>query len=519
MRLLPAMIVLILAGCASLPADRGFSQVNALVKTRDPGLAVKPTSLQAQNEDLNQQVDTLLAQPLTAERAVAVALLRNAKVRLVYARLGLNQADWVEVSRLSNPVLSFSAMSSNVSGDVTRLGYGLVQNFTDLLFIRSRSSLAKAELSRLQAEAALTLQSLAADVNEAYFEAVGSDQIAQMRSTTAKAARTSADLALRFHAAGNINALELAREQAAAEQAQLAQETAQADADAARVTLNTLMGLPAFKAWTLDARLPLPVSDESSVEELIALGLKQRLDLVAERMQLDRSQGVLDLAKMLRWVPFLEIGIAAERDTDRSRSFGPSVAFELPFFGRSRSGVLRAEALQEQANANVSLLEGEIANGIAKAYARMASVRQRVERHRKGLIPQREAIVARTQELQNYMIVGQFELLLAKQEEYNAYEGYLASLRDYWKVRIELARAVGGSLPSDSRIGELSVSPIVLPALAPAGMGHSGHNMQMMEGMTMEGMDHSGMSGMQAIDPMTAPEPEAAAPTSPHQGH
>ncbi|WP_158249261.1 TolC family protein [Amnimonas aquatica] len=544
MRLLPAGIVLVLAGCASLPADRGLANVNELVKARDPGLAAKPTSMRAQDKDLNQQVDTLLAQPLTAERAVGVALLRNPRVRLEYARLGLNQADWVEASRLSNPVLSFSAMNSNVSGDATKLGYGLAQNFTDLLFIRSRSRLAKAELIRLQAETALSLQELAADVNEAYFEAVGSAQIAQMRTVIAKATRTSADLAKRFHDAGNINALELAREQAAAEQAELDQEAAQAEAESARVTLNTLIGLATNKSWQLDARLPLPVSDESSAQELIDLGLKQRLDLVAERMRVERSDDVLGLAKTLRWIPFLEVGIAGERDSDRSRSLGPTVALELPLFGKSGSGVLRAEALQEQSRANVALLEGEVANGISKAYARMVSARTRVLRHQRGLIPQREAIVARTQELQNYMIVGQFELLLAKREEYNAYEGYLAALRDYWKSRVDLARAVGGALPSDTHIGELSISPIMLPEAASAGTGHAGHNMPAMEGMDhsqdgasaplnqpamtshdmsnmgeMSGMDHSGMTGMEATDSTVTPAPEAAPTTSPHQGH
>lgn len=519
MRLLPAGIMLVLAGCASLPADRGLANVNELVKARDPSLAAKPTSIRAKDEDLNQQVDTLLAQPLTAERAVGVALLRNPRVRLEYARLGLNQADWVEVSRLSNPILSFSAMNSNVSGDATKLGYGLAQNFTDLLFIRSRSRLAKAELIRLQAETALSLQELAADVNEAYFEAVGSAQITQMRIVIAKAARASAELAKRFHDAGNINALELAREQAAAEQAELDQEAAQAEAESARMSLNTLMGLATNKPWQLDARLPLPVSDESSAQELIDLGLKQRLDLVAERMRVERSNDVLGLAKTLRWIPFLEVGIAGERDSDRSRSLGPTVALELPLFGKSGSGVLRAEALQERSKANVALLEGEVANGISKAYARMVSARTRVLRHQRGLIPQREAIVARTQELQNYMIVGQFELLLAKREEYNAYEGYLATLRDYWKSRVDLARAVGGALPSDAHIGELSISPIVLPEAASTGMGHAGHNMPAMEGMTMEGMDHSGMTGMEATDSTATPAPETAPTTSPHSGH
>jgi cobalt-zinc-cadmium efflux system outer membrane protein len=507
-------MLLALSGCASLPADRGLSTVNTLVNERDRGLAAKPLSIQNNPESLDQQVDALLAKPLTGERAVGIALLKNPTVRIAYANMGLNQADWVEASRLSNPVLSLSVLSSNTSGDSSRLGYGLVQNFTDILFARNRSQLAKAELVRLQTYTALSLQRLAADVTEAYFEAVGSAQIAQMRLVTAKAASASAELAKRFHEAGNINALELAREQAAAEQALLSHEAAQAEADEAKIVLNSLMGLPAFSSWILDSRLPLPVPSETSVESLVELGLKQRLDLFAARMQVERSQAVLDLSKKLRWIPFLEIGVEGERDYDRSRSLGPTIAFELPLFGKSRSRVLRAEALQEQATAGVVLLEGQVANDIARTYARMQSALARVNRHRTGLIPQREAIVARTQELQNYMIVGQFELLLAKQEEYSAYEGYLATLRDYWKARVELSRAIGGALPSDSAIGELSESPIELPANAPKGMGHSGHNMQMMEGMGRNTAPEKHSSHGKEMTP-TGEEPAASS----HQHH
>ena len=262
----------------------------------------------------------MLAEPLTADNAQTVAFLLNPRVQLTYAKLGLNQADWVEASRLSNPVLSLSAMRSNVDGDSTKIGFGIVQNFTDILFIRSRKQLAGAELKRTYAEAALSLQQLALEVNTAYFEAVAFNQIAQMRTLIAKAAGASAELAKRFHAAGNISALELARESAQAEQAQLDQEAASAHAVAAKMTLNQLMGLTIATEWQLEASLPLPVTDETPLQELIHLGHQQRLDLIAERTQIERSERILSLAKTLRWVPFLQIGVDAERDFDRSRS-------------------------------------------------------------------------------------------------------------------------------------------------------------------------------------------------------
>lgn len=45
-------------------------------------------------------------------------------------------------------------------------------------------------------------------------------------------------------------------------------------------------------------------------------------------------------------------------------------------------------------------------------------------------------------------------LLATKQQEYNAYQGYLEAIRDYWLARAELTRAVGNSLPSSAHIGE-----------------------------------------------------------------
>jgi len=42
------------------------------------------------------------------------------------------------------------------------------------------------------------------------------------------------------------------------------------------------------------------------------------------------------------------------------------------------------------------------------------------------------------------MLVGAFELILAKQAEYDAYQEYVEAVRDYWVASAELERAVGG---------------------------------------------------------------------------
>jgi cobalt-zinc-cadmium efflux system outer membrane protein len=56
--------------------------------------------------------------------------------------------------------------------------------------------------------------------------------------------------------------------------------------------------------------------------------------------------------------------------------------------------------------------------------------------------------VTLTLEKYNYMLVGTFDLLLAKQQEFDTYAKYLEAVRDYWTIRADLRKAVGGRLPA-----------------------------------------------------------------------
>ena len=112
-------------------------------------------------------------------------------------------------------------------------------------------------------------------------------------------------------------------------------------------------------------------------------------------------------------------------------------------------------------------------------------------------------MVARQTERLNYMLIGAFELLLARQQEYDAYQGYIDSVRDYWQARVALARAIGTRLPSDAQPPQpvLDLDAVLKPAAADGGHdAHQGHGgaAASKEGKAAQGMhDMSGhdMSG------------------------
>jgi outer membrane protein, heavy metal efflux system len=490
-----ALLGAALSGCASLPADSGRGDVAGLLKQRGHEVPA-----QDDRDAGTHLLAELAGKPLSARDAIHLALVNNPGLKAEYARLGFAAADVYDAGRLSNPSLSASVMFPNVSGEANQVGFGLAQSFTDLLLLPARSRFAEGEFERAKLLVGTAALNLAADTELAYTRLAAAWQVLTMREAIAKAAQASADLAQRFFDAGNINRLELSLEQAAASQAQLDVLGARAEVTLARNALNRLMGLAAKEdAWKIADQLAAPVPEEDDTDALFALAERSRLDLAAARKNVTLLADALGVTRRFRYLGAIDLGVETERETDRSRLTGPTLSLELPLFNQGKGKVARSQAQLALAEAELRELEIAISNGVRRAAAEVAVAKQRAEHYRSSLIPLREAIVARTQEEVNFMLVGQFELLLVKQQEYDAYQGYLEAVRDYWLARVELAREVGAPLPSAAQAGNdmLDAEKLIQPK--DSGMGGMDHGGMQMDGMDeMKGMDHSGhnMKGM-----------------------
>ena len=202
----------------------------------------------------------LLARPLDAPAAVALAVLRHPRMReLLDAELGIAQADVVEASRLPNPSFAFSTLDPRDGGSslITR-SYGL--DVAALLLLPSRQRLAEGELAQVQLWIAAQVIEVAAQAERAWYEQASASQVAALRRAVAEAAEVSAGFAQRLRDAGNLGALELALEQAAAQQAGLDLARAEVAVIEARGALADATGLRASGNWTVLERLPSPPS-------------------------------------------------------------------------------------------------------------------------------------------------------------------------------------------------------------------------------------------------------------------
>lgn len=421
-----------------------------------------------------------LREPLTVDTAIQLALIHNPAVRREAAHLGFAAAEVYEAGRLANPVFSLTRLSgdSSAGANVPQLTLGIAFNFVNLLFLPANNRYAQAHFEAAKLSISAAALELAADVEVAWYEATGADQLAQMREAAARAGRASADLAKRYFDAGNIGARELAMEQAAASTAALAAISARAEAVGARSRLNRLMGLHADQnAWTLDARLAEPLPQEDETADLQRLSLDARLDVASLRRRAQAIAERYGFTRRTRVISGIEIGVERVRDFDGAIDVGPTLSLELPLFnwGGGRVAAVRAALAQAEAELDERVLD--VSNEIQLGSSKVRAARSLADEYRRVLIPQREAIVARAQEQQNYMLIGIFEVILAKQQEYEAYAGYIEAVRDYWIARTELARAVGRRLPSSAQQQKPTLYPT--DVLRPKGkvMDHSQHLM------------------------------------------
>ncbi|MFT5453146.1 MAG: cobalt-zinc-cadmium efflux system outer membrane protein, partial [Enterobacterales bacterium] len=436
-------------------------------------------------------LNTLLAEPLTSDSVIRIALTNNPQLRAIYANLGIAAADVYEAGRIRNPIFSFTSLDTNVSGELNQITYGLIASFTDLITLSSRKRFAEGEFAVMKQTIGAEIINITAETEAAFYEFVAAKQVSALRAQIAKAGELSAQLAKRYFDAGNLTPRDFALEYAAASESKLASLEAKAQAYGKRADLATLLGLSVGDNWDAPAQLPVPLVHEDDVNSLIQLAQQSRLDLAAARKRTDLLADRLGVTNWTRWLGELDVGIEHERDTDGADLTGPTLEWEVPIFTQNHDRQLRASAELQIAIAEVQRLTIDVENSVRLAHAETLNTKARVHEYRDSLIPARIEVVNRAQEEEAFMLIGIFELLETKQDEYDAYQSYLEIVRDYWLARTELARAVGNTLPSSTHVGKevLNVEDYITSESSE--VDHSGHGSMQPETQFNENDAHS----------------------------
>jgi cobalt-zinc-cadmium efflux system outer membrane protein len=444
-------LVFFAAGCAQVPKEAGFNEVKDMVGQRVDYRLHWNQETEADRE-VEKAIDELLKNELTADAAVQIALLNNPNLQAVYEDLGITQADVVEAGLLENPVIFGQVRFPNRSEESTNYEFGITQNFLNILMQPARKKLSAVRFEQIKLQVADEVIRMVAEVRRDYYSALGARQARDLRNEISSAARSSFELAQRMHSAGNISDLELARENAHFEQSRLElanSETALLDA---REQLTRLMGLWGYQInWRLPKQLPDVPATEIPMEHLESMAIENRLDLAAERKAIEALAQALGITIDWRWIGHIEVGISRERETDRTWVTGPSLAIELPIFNQRQADIARLEAQLRRSQNRLTAQAINIRSEVRSLRNRLIMQRNLIDHYRRTVLPLREEIVDLTLKNYNYMLTGAFDLIMAKQQEFEAYQKYLEAVRDYWIIRADMQRSLGGRLPGHTQ--------------------------------------------------------------------
>lgn len=438
--LLGALVML--SGCVS--EDAGYQDVRKVVASRT-GHEVRWQHVDG--DESARGVRELLAQPLTTESAVKLALLNNADLQAGFEELGIARADLMSALRLPNPVAEGSVRFHKNDG--TTLDLSVTEDLSQLLFLPLRNSAARAELEAATLSVATRAMDLVLDVRTAFYAYLADQQALDFRRTVLQALEASAEVATALHDAGNVTDLNFESEQVLEQEARVSFASAKAALATSRERLNALLGLWGDGAnWRTEARLDAPAEDVP-LASLEAKAVERSLDLDIIRKRFVAAARRANLARAEGWLPELKGGVMAERESD-GWSYGPLAELQVPLFYQGQGEVARARAEMRRERQLLGAREVQIRAAARATATKLSAARDRALFIKNVLLPSRERILNATQLQFNGMGVSVFQLLMAKRDQVETAKNYVEALRDYWTAYAEFQQLQSGRLPRGS---------------------------------------------------------------------
>ncbi len=444
--LLPAgLSFVLLTGCASLSGDGGLNDVSRLTQER----IGQPAGF-SRDANNKQQVSALLAQTLSPESAVQIALLNSPALRASFAELGVAESEFVQAGRLRNPSLGFGRIRGGSEAEIDR---SVMFDIAGLLTLPARSRIEQRRFEQAKLRAAAQAVQLAGDTRRAYFMAVAAAQSAAFADQVRGAAEASAELAEKMSKAGNWSKLDQARERAFYQDALTQLARSRHEAVASREQLIRLLGLSGEQRnFVLPERLPDLPPQPRAMNNAEAQAMSQRLDLLAARRDTEAMADALGLTKATGFINVFDAGYANKSSTGLPRENGYQVTFELPIFDWGGAKVARAQAQYMQSVYRAADAAVRARSEVREAYSSYRTTYEIARNYRDEVVPLRKKISDEVLLRYNGMLASVFELLADSREQLNSVNTAIDTQRDFWIAETRLQAAVNGGGANETRM-------------------------------------------------------------------
>ncbi len=444
-------LLLVSFGCVSSSTRSDLRSVRDLANERS---SVKNLALPAlsQNADSGSsdpaspekdpEVMRMLAQPLTVESAIRIAILNNRSLRADLLDLGVARGVLVEANVFPNPEFEASVRFSERRDvdPVWDLGFGF--DITKIVLRGTHEEIAEAELDAARVRVAGATLDLALQTRLAYYALQHAEQRVALQKTTLDAFAASAETAQALFDAGNLTALDLVTEQAAYEGARADLSEAEALRMTRREQLAVLLGV-FNQTLAVATQLAQPPDKLSEPDKLEDRAIEASLELAQARALLTAASRRIGLTEDSGSLPALHLGVVAEHE-ENTWSVGPALSGSFPMFDQNKGGTIAARAELNALRERYAASALAIRSAVRVARERAIAAQARALHYRDTLLPLRERVLRESTLQYNAMQLSVFQLLQARRDQLATSSLYLDALLEYWRARAEIDQLLAG---------------------------------------------------------------------------
>ena len=444
--LLAALAASLVAGCASVDIDQALAETNASAGEFTQGsLELSRTPQQAQSR--RRLAQQLLAEPLTMDGSVRLALANSPAMQALIAQGWADMAAADQQGRVANPVFTFERARLGSEVELQRLlSFGLL----DLITLPQRRAVADNRIAQERIRLTGSVVEQVARVRHAWVQAVAAKQKLAYAEQVKDAAEAAAELARRMQQVGNFSKLQRARQHAfyadAAAQLALSQQAA----TAAREGLVRQLGLDDAQAEQLKLpdRLPDVPKAARAPADVSTAAMQQRLDVRLAQLQLQsagKAQG-LELAGNLFDT---ELGVRHDTVFDnatgqRANRNGYELSIRLPLFdaGSAARTAMNAQTLAAAARYDAVLRAAS--SQLRENYSAYRTAHDIARHYRDEIVPLRKTMAEENVLRYNGMLIGVFELLADTREQIASVIAAIDAQQQFWLADSALSASLIG---------------------------------------------------------------------------
>ena len=383
---------------------------------------------------------------LSLDAAIRLALDNNPDIRVLSADIASARGEVTTAKTWQNPEISVAPGFKTIRDpSVTEFhgDFGLEQTFEWPGKRAVRRAVAEKNVAVRQLALAGFRSQLAIQVRRAYFTLLATRGVVELREQKLTLVKLFVEAAQKKVEGGFAPEFEATKAQVEVVGAQRVLRQAQAQHDAARVTLNALMGRkptePLIVTGALGDGVALP-----NQSTLLEQALVQNPSVKVQEAEAERTGLSLQSIRKSR-LPDFKVGPRVEYTRDE-QIVGFGLSLPLPFWDKKKGEIATATAAQEKAMAELDKLRREILRDVTTASQNLTAAKESLTFYTPALRDKLKSALDAA--AQNYA-EGRMPLLLYLESQrtyFDTQADYFETLQKLFEAQAELESAAGASL-------------------------------------------------------------------------